>query len=400
MQFKYYVQSDCKNNHQSIYPFKIYLKPSEIIKCCILYIQLYIKKKYQEVFEIDNIANRMKKSNEIIIEKLDKSSVIAQINVYSESFNYNGDKNILLDKWSLKHYSNPIESSLIFGAFIDGVLVGLNAFQPVIYVKNKGIKYVLQSCESGVLPNYRGLGVWQKIMEYAVEYIRNNTKYSAIIGFPNYNNSYHGFVKMGWKTLCYMGNLLLISNPSKFFNSFVNKQHLKILYPLLSVQKILIYINSFRCGRFTIDENSIVDNIKLEKENTISLQNNTDYIDYKIKYKNIQIIQLKEKETPIAICLYEVKDSEKGETIIIDKIFYTAQRYANKRVVSSICKFLLRKYPNSMYIRYWGIGQDATDKIFKQLFFIKTTHKNPFIIREFNDNMSNDKWNISFLDLD
>lgn len=348
----------------------------------------------------------MKTFTEIIIDKLDKKTIAEQVNVYSKSFNYNGNKNELINRWILKHYSNPIENSLIFGAFIENELVGINAFQPSIYLRNKANFYVLQSCESGVLPNYRGLGIWQKIMDFAVEYIQNNTQYVAIIGFPNYNNSYHGFVKMGWKTLYYMDNWLVVNNSKKLIASITDKSMFKFFHSFLSLQKTAIYFRCKKRNKFVIDDKLSIDDFKLGKDNDSSndvhLDINREYIKYKINYKNLLKLQVKKDNVIISECFYEAKNTEKGEIIIINKIFfYKTSSKINRKSVAIICDYILKKHSNSILIRYWGYPNSLTNKIFKQLLFFKTFHKNPFIIKDLNkDYLSNDSWNVSFLDLD
>lgn len=142
--------------------------------------------------------------------------------------------------WNYKHYLNPLSPSGIFGAFDGNKLVGMNAFMPMLYsCDNKEYK-VVQSCESAVNPKYRRRGIFSGIITIAEKYYFDNG-YDYFIGFPNVENSYGGFLKIGWRTEGQVVRGIKVLNPLKagfhliFKNQntpeFANTDHYTLIKP-------------------------------------------------------------------------------------------------------------------------------------------------------------------------
>jgi GNAT superfamily N-acetyltransferase len=124
---------------------------------------------------------------------------------------------MLTEKWKNKHYNNPAGESCIFGAFDGDRLVGINSFLKIEFVyKGMTIKAV-ESGDSAVDPEYRRKGIFSQLIRYAENYLRN-AGYDVIIGFPNTENAYPGFLKLGWLDLCHVKNELIIVDLKKFIN--------------------------------------------------------------------------------------------------------------------------------------------------------------------------------------
>lgn len=146
----------------------------------------------------------------------------------SENFTFrrykNGDfedyKNLYLDVYSnkideaffnWKNVKNPIVNNepiiyLIFNE--DNKLIGSNSFFPGKMTYN-GIEYLgVQSGDTMVTKEYRGKGLFQKVIKYAMDDLNKNG-FSFIYGFAN-KNSHPGFVKLGFDTLCKVNTYIKI----------------------------------------------------------------------------------------------------------------------------------------------------------------------------------------------
>ncbi|WP_352419467.1 GNAT family N-acetyltransferase [Proteiniborus sp.] len=94
-------------------------------------------------------------------------------------------------KFEKKYNDNIYGKSLIILAYLDNKCVGARAFW-----RNdiEGMK-AYQPCDTAVLEDYRGYGIFTKINDKGLKNIEENT---LIYNFPN-DNSLPGNLKMGWK---------------------------------------------------------------------------------------------------------------------------------------------------------------------------------------------------------
>lgn len=116
------------------------------------------------------------------------------------------------DTWEYKHYKNPFQPSGIFGAFDGDRLVGMNAFMPMQYTDGNRVYNIVQSCESAVDPEYRRRGIFSGIILTAEKFYMMEG-FDYFIGFPNPENSYGGFLKIGWTTEGNIARLSKLLNP-------------------------------------------------------------------------------------------------------------------------------------------------------------------------------------------
>ncbi len=94
-----------------------------------------------------------------------------------------------------KYLNNIYGPSLITVAYMKGKPVGADSM-----IRNdiNGVAY--QSADTCVLEDCRGKGVFSQMKKREIEIIGRKT---PIFGFPN-ENSYPGFVKMGWDIQCWL----------------------------------------------------------------------------------------------------------------------------------------------------------------------------------------------------
>lgn len=337
--------------------------------------------------------------NEVVL--LDIGTIDQQIALYKQSFEIDDTIEQLKPFWEKKHYHNPLGKSLIFGVFIEGELAGMNAYLPCLYQYKNIDVLCLQSCESGVDPKFQGKGIWSRIVKYAVDYIFTETSFDLIIGFPNYRNSYPGFVKMKWDTITNMDNYIMVNNPAKFANSISQNRIIKYLSPLLSLQKTLIKIKNKGCKNLVIEECAPEDFGPVCSNDRISLKPSAEWLKWKSEYKNEHYLLVLCEEKKIATCAFFI-DHFGGETVIrLDTIIYTNEnRLLRKEVLSSIIHHLSCSYPQAAFIRTWTQKDSQFDRDIRGLLFIKSSHPNPFIIKQPKKEFDGIEWNLSFLDLD
>lgn len=338
-------------------------------------------------------------SNDYNVVLLDELSLDQQILVYKQAFNNSTEISELRSLWKKKHYQNPYGNSLIFGVFIDGELAGMNAYMPYSFCYNGKEIRCLQSCESGVSPNYQGKGIWGRIVRYAVDYVFTNTEYEFIFGFPNYRNSYPGFVKMRWDTVGQMNNYVMVNNASNFIKSISSNRILPLFsFPLL-FQKVLIKIKSTK--RLSVTDCSIDDLLWINSSNTVYVNPSLNWIKWKKDYKKQSTIAVKENNLLLATCIYVQESYNNQHFIRIDNItFSEAARSMHSTILATLICNLFKKCPKSAFIRVWAKDGDYLNRLFKKLFFLKSSHPNPFIIKSPNNQYNGLKWNLSFYDLD
>lgn len=106
------------------------------------------------------------------------------------------------DFFRWKHLHNPAfdQSAFIYLAQNgEGRIIGANSFFPYI-LTYKGQTYrAVQSGDTMLLPGFRGKGIFQKILAFAAQDLRQNG-YALIYGYAN-ANSYPGFLKFGFADL-------------------------------------------------------------------------------------------------------------------------------------------------------------------------------------------------------
>jgi hypothetical protein len=338
----------------------------------------------------------------IEIRQLDKSSLSDQLAVYRAAFNPTKVYDENREMWVKKHYENPTGDSLVFGAYCDGKLAGMNSYMPVEYAYQGETIPMLQSCESGVMPEFQGKGIWSKVVCYAIDFILKETKYQAVIGFPNYVNSYPGFKKMGWETLFEMENYVMINSAKVLADSvFKNRQFFRLLGRFSFLQRIGIFLKGCCSSKYKVDECGVEDLIWEDKPDVLSVTHTMELIDWKKAYKGIKAIAIKKDNRIQATCIYSLSDYDGSRIVKLEKCCVSRDSSITlKAATALLCKYLLTQHPDAAFVRVWAMPNSEWAQALKGLFFVKSSHPNPFIIKEEGNTFSKMKWDLSFFDLD
>lgn len=330
---------------------------------------------------------------------LDRSSITQQVQVFKQAFGLEtGDKE-LMEFWEKKHYQNPLGNSLMFGVFIDGVLAGMNAYLPSTFDYNGKTIKCLQSCESGVNPAFQGKGIWGTVVRHAVDYIFSQTEYEFIFGFPNYRNSYPGFVKMKWNVVENMKNFIMINNASSFVKTITsNSIACTLSFPLLS-QKILVKV--FSSSKLKIDKCRADELLWNCDRDAITVKPSIEWIEWKADYRKEHFIKIESNDKVVATCIY-ILDNYNGESVVrLDRVV-TSEKCSikEKTILASVLTYLAKEYPQAAFIRTWTTEKSSLYGGFKSLFLLKSSHPNPFILKQKGVVYKDVSWNLSFYDLD
>ncbi|MEG1254249.1 GNAT family N-acetyltransferase [Clostridium sp.] len=106
--------------------------------------------------------------------------------ISDEVFRYKNNENPFLK-------GNP----KIYLVIDENKIIGANSFFPIEIIIDGKTYLGVQSGDTMVLSDYRGKGLFKKVISYAIKDL-SQSGYDFIIGFAN-NNSYPGFIKLGFK---------------------------------------------------------------------------------------------------------------------------------------------------------------------------------------------------------
>lgn len=237
-----------------------------------------------------------------------------------EIFNTVYNANISEEKMFYKHFKNPyLAENPVRIEYDNEIPVGMNAFMGAYLKYKKEIYYILQSCDTAVLESQRGKKIFSKIV--TKEEQTEGESY-FIFGFPN-QNSYPGFIKMGWKEIAVFTQFILPVHPfkfifgqnkiQKFLDKGIEKIVLRKIKKNLAKDEILIVSNTVP---FTDEE------IRIINENSeVGFVRSIDFYQWKIdhnKGNEFQYVVLKKNSNLVGYLIYHLKKAHNGSVMVID----------------------------------------------------------------------------------
>lgn len=341
------------------------------------------------------------------VKVLDKTSLSEQISVYQQAFQSRKSIEEIEEYWLNKHYKNPFRASYIFGVYDGTQLVSINAFMPLKYIYNGKMVYVIESCESGTVPLYRGKGIWSMVIKYAMTYFKEEGFFDFVIGFPNYHNSYNGFLKLNWIEVDRIQNNILVCNGALLFK-YISGKKSNILFKLLEVQKLKVLC--VRNKRYKVVETSV---FSRENADGFSLVMDKEFYMWKQVYKNLFCFELiNDEKKSVAVCWYAVEEHNGVNVVILYAIQFHEKKWSTEKeckgIYASCLHEIMKKNKNVAFIRTWVMPNTINAKLLKSLMFMKSKHQNPFIIYSLkedrvlrNELTKGENWeSLSFFDLD
>lgn len=344
------------------------------------------------------------------IKLVDSTTIDEQIAVFVDAFHIQTDFKIVKEQWIKKHFENPNGNSYIFAAYDGKEMVGMNAFMPLKYKHNDVVLNIVQSCESGVRIAYRRNGIWKKIMNAAMEYFKKENLFDVMIGFPNYFNSYPGFINLGWEYVCNMSNFLMIVHGGKTVSALLDSNRLSVLWKTLEIQKFVSRIRKKGFAGYLVKREEIdaIEFNNISKEDTFSLYLSSKWLCWKASYKQLELYSVSSGGKKYAYFIIGRKCLRTVEYYEIERCMYL---YNNKEInIKIFCVFLeyLFSKKDCNFIRVWNQMEGLDKYILRRSgFFQSRRHKNPFIIYVLKENyckresfVNSQFWDLTFLDLD
>ena len=133
-----------------------------------------------------------------------------------------------------KHYGNPNRLSVpLLVEKIENDTIGMNGFMAAKFICDSKELYAAQSCDSAVLPQYRGKSVFSSIIKRAQNQLKDEGV-DFLFGFPN-QNSYPGFIKLGWKHTVDFSRFFLPVNFYALLRNKIGKKCARIIHKILNL---------------------------------------------------------------------------------------------------------------------------------------------------------------------
>ncbi|MGO5023946.1 GNAT family N-acetyltransferase [Lawsonibacter sp. LCP25S3_G6] len=141
--------------------------------------------------------------------EIDKERLRDAHQVFCKTFNVQ----MTYDKFYYKHYCNP-EVDMNVATFVryeNGIPCGTNSFMSGTLYINESAVPVTYSCDTAVLPEFRGRGIFTSVVQEAIQACKNGRP-ALICAAPN-SNSYRGFQKLGFTELFKLQSWSAILHP-------------------------------------------------------------------------------------------------------------------------------------------------------------------------------------------
>lgn len=266
------------------------------------------------------------------------------------------------NKFRKKNLDNPFsEGNPIIYLLMDGDrIIGANSFFPIeIFIEGTPFLGV-QSGDSMILREYRGMNLFKMILTYSMNSL-SDMGYKFIVGLPN-KDSHSGFLKLDFKSVDKLNIYSTVLNAkvstrvqnSKFLtyvaktgviNAWMNIVRGFSVYSELSVE----FHNGF--------SNEMLDFIEKNEERKNTRVNNCkEYLIWKYHEfnKGKYIIRKKDTKEIIAILLCSIHDN--GTIDILDYFYDSAKGYNITNLINTFCRYIYDTKKNISRISIWSLN--------------------------------------------
>lgn len=285
-----------------------------------------------------------------------------------EIFNAVYEGNIEREQMLYKHFLNPFKVKEPIQFYEEnGVISGMNAFMGTYFKEKGNMHFLLQSCDTAVLPEFRGKGIFTKLIN---EREKNDSEAEFIFGLPN-ENSFPGFIKMGWKEIAKFTVFIKIINPGSFLLGNERK-----------IGRMLDKIWSFIFSKIRLKEDEycqVNENVVLNDEEIQCINEeiengflrNNEFYRWKTNQpsKKFKVIRLKSQESLSGLVIYHTKRLRGRKCVVIDDWFAKGNKEDKKRKLRNMINFI-RQDGSLMEIPFVNVSSDDF-WIWKKLKFVQ-----------------------------
>ncbi len=313
--------------------------------------------------------------------------------------------------WKRKYLDNPLSNAnTVMCAFDGDRIVGINGFVPMEYVCDGAVYRVVQSCDTAVDPEYRGCGIFSRMIVRAQELFAEEG-YDAMVGYPN-GNSYHGFLKLGWKEQARTMKYFYPCCVKKVAEEMLSKNLPGFLDPLANMWRVL------HTGRYHVKESeyAIARSAHIGAEEYLSFLENEgfriritqEYLDWKLSagYSYYTVKHGTEPICRVLVCCYTVKEGFlRGNILGIKR--ETDSKTELCKAIALLLKELFQRYD---VLSVWENDDIMINEVLRRVGFIKnfsTKDGSPFIVKPLSyDQATRDRflrlgaWHPSFIEAD
>lgn len=339
----------------------------------------------------------------------DINTIDQQAKLFNNTFNQHASVNA----WKRKHIDNPLSGKCtVMCAFDEDKVVGINGFLPMDYEYKGTILHVVQSCDTAVDPNYRGQGIFTKMIAKAQEYFKDEG-FDAVVGFPN-QNSYPGFTKkLGWVEKHRTMKYFYPNTIKSVAKNMLDKNMPAILNPLADIWRGMFCTRYLvKSSGYTIEKKTSIDvseYLALFDNEKIHISMTQEFMNWKLS-AGYCLYTAKDKSENVVckllVCDYFVDDDYiRGNILVLQRDKATMESF--RIGASMILKELSKKYD---ILSVWEQDDEIVNESLKKLGFIANFSEkdgSPFIIKPLTEDeekltiMDNSAlWNPSFIEAD
>lgn len=233
-----------------------------------------------------------------LLDEVDRIDTERALQIFNKVYK----KTIDYDALYWKHMRNPnrIERPIVFYQDEQGNIAGMNAFMGIYLRNNKTAErlFITQSCDTAVLSDFRGKGVFTKIIS---KFVEENMESRFIVGFPN-ENSIHGFKKMGWSTKAYCTSMVGIR-----CNVMAGVFRHSLGFTIAKKDK-----SEFTCSEFR----------EINASRQMMFERNNDIINYKLKACHGCLLVSRKNEKLCGYIIYHIRMKKGIKIWTIDDWYY------------------------------------------------------------------------------
>lgn len=246
---------------------------------------------------------------EVICEK----NLLDSYRVFSRVF----QNTMPYERFLYKHIENPNRLNLYYIHMSESnKTIGTNCFNGAKAVSTVNQFMIAQSCDTAVVPEARGKGVFVNMIDKAVEILKDQ-KVDLMVGFPN-NNSYHGFMKLGWKHIGNYKTLIFLSHPIDIIASKIGHHNKKAGSVKISVSPMIARLGIMEKDIYSQCPFNEEDLMLINNDGQIKIARTYEYFLWKIDGNNPDFKYLTLRKNGILKAYIVFRVNDKGRVFITD----------------------------------------------------------------------------------
>ncbi|MBU3144786.1 GNAT family N-acetyltransferase [Clostridium sp. CF012] len=303
-------------------------------------------------------------------------------NVYSHKI----DKEFFEWKHNLKGSIN--KEPFIYLVFNEtGNLIGANSFFESKFKQNNKIYNAVQSGDTMVHMDYRGKGLFKKIIQFAFVDLKNYGV-DFIFGFAN-NNSHPGFVKLGFETLYKVNNYLKILN----YELIIQKKLSRIPFANLIGKSIDTFKKSVHLAsnyNITITASitkEITDFISSNISNDLAQIKDSALLNWKYFEKpnsNYELLVIKKDSIIEGVFITRIESQGMKSAAVME--YFMKNQDDFHKILKAVIQYYRNK--NIGYLGTWEIGSNVYKNALLKNHLIKRNLEIYFIVKLLNEKVT------------